>query len=445
MLITILKYGIFLMIPLLVLTPEIRLTSPAIRVDEIILLFLAGIYLLYKLKIKKFRVSVVDYLFGALFVSVIISIFIAVVREGSGLYVRDLFELVKIVKYYLIYRIIFNIVWTKDELKKVLALTVGSFIASVLFSFMQYFNIFDINNLLMPYFTKTTHIRAIMVAGRVVGTFKNANSWALILGLPLFFIYAILIKKLEYKNKKNIVILIFFLFLVLTSAIMTMGRTSTVANFMALFTISASLWFFPYKQIGRPHMAKEIFLVFSLFTIISGLSFMFITSVPNQKGKMNIVDRFNAGFQEMGIAEEDAEGDFQSWSSRENKWRDIASRSSKSPIFGFGPSKSSEYSSNIDYTVDNEYLLYLYRYGLLGLSLYVGMFGMFLFYAVINLKNTAKRIDHEFVINIITLGIAVSYPLYNILAGSFYDFQLFPIYMIFNSLNIYLLNKNEKK
>ena len=446
-LLLLLKWGIFVIIPLLILTPEIRIFSPAIRLDEVVLLFLVIIYGLYKLKVKKIRVSVVDYLFAALFSSVVVSIAFSYIREGGGFYFGDAFELAKIIKYYLLYRILFIINWKRGDLSRVIRVVVISFVLSVSFSFFQYFNIFDVNNNLMQYFTKPYHIRVILNAGRVVGTFKNANSWALVLGLPLFYIFATLISKLENKGNhiKEGMALLFFLFVVLTSGIMTMGRTATVANSISLFIISFALWFFPYKKIGKPRIAKEIFLVFSIFTIMSVMAFAFVTYIPNKKGTMTILDRFDAGFQEMGLVEEDVGASYQSWSSRVVKWGDVLRRSAESPIFGYGPSKSPESPDKLDYIVDNEYLLYFYRYGLLGLVLYLGLFGIFIYYGVINLKNTIINIDVEFMINIVALGLSISYPLFNILAGSFYDFQLFPLYIIFNALNIYILNKHEKK
>jgi hypothetical protein len=75
--------------------------------------------------------------------------------------------------------------------------------------------------------------------------------------------------------------------------------------------------------------------------------------------------------------------------------------------------------------------------------LYISFFGFWAVSAFKNIKKTAKKLDSVFVINVIALGLAVSYPLYNVLAGSFYDFQLFPIFMIFAALNFYFLTKNE--
>lgn len=432
------------MLSFVILTPELRLTKPAVRFDEILLLGLTIIFGIYLVRKKRFKLSVIDYIFGALFVSVLASIFISYIKQDF-FYFNDIFEVVKLVKYYLIYTIIFNLSWLKRDRDLVIRTAIISFTVAILFSFAQYFNLFSINNSIMPFFTRENHIRAIMVAGRVVGTFKNANSWALVLGIPIFFGFATLIKKFEFKSRAHLVPLVILLFGALTSMIMTMGRTSSVANFVALFVISAALLLFPYREIGRPKIAKNIFIAFSIFIIITALSLLFVNNVSNGKGTLNYVERFEAGIQEMGYIEEGTvEGEFQSWSSRKEKWTDVVSRVAENPVFGVGPSKSSKSSDHLPYIVDNEYLLYLYRYGLLGLCLYVGLFFTFFFYGILNLKNTSQKIDGEFIINIIALGVSVSYPLYNILAGSFYDFQLFPLFVFWGALNLNILERNER-
>lgn len=439
-----LRYGIILILPLIILTPEIRLTTPAIRLDEILLFVLAIIFAVYLLKTRRMKLSVIDYIFGALFVSVLISIFINSISQNY-FHLNDLFEMVKLVKYYLLYSIIFNLEWQKEEIKIIVKTAIISFAVALAFSFVQYFDLFGINSSIMPLLTKPVHVRAIVVAGRVIGTFKNANSWALVLGIPLFITFAALLKRAEFKKKTHIFPWLVFLFSIFTSIIMTMGRTSSAANFLALFGISSCLLLFPYEKVGRPRIAKDIFKVFAVFVITAGLAFYFVNNIPNKKGSLNFIERFEAGIQEMGYLEEGTvEGNFQSWSSRKEKWKDVVEKSLESPIFGFGPSKSTKSSSALPYVVDNEYLLYLYRYGLLGLSLYASLFFVFLFYGAMNLKNTLLKKDKGFVVNVVALGIAISYPLYNLLAGSFYDFQLFPLFIFWGALNLNILEKNER-
>ena len=167
-----LRIGLILMIPMLILAPEIRITSPAIRADEILLFILAIGCLYNNYKTKRYKTSVVDYIFGALFISTLVSILFSYTGIGYEFFYRDMFEFVKLVKYYLIYRVVYSLEWDSASLKDVVKVTVISFLVAMLFAFMQYFDVFSVNNYVMPTFTKTIHIRAIMVAGRVVGLNK---------------------------------------------------------------------------------------------------------------------------------------------------------------------------------------------------------------------------------------------------------------------------------
>ncbi|MDD3679127.1 MAG: O-antigen ligase family protein [Patescibacteria group bacterium] len=438
-----LKYGIILLIPFIILTPGLRITSPAIRVDEIILLFGLLVYCLLVIKRKKIKISVLDYIFGALFVSTAASILFSYLFIGYDFYFNDLFEFAKIIKYYLIYRIIYDLEWSRDDASDLLKAFLLSAIVAITIGVMQYFNSFGINSIMEAY-TRPIHIRAIKVAGRIIGTFGNANSWALFLGLPLFFIFGTLIRRLEQQVSKKSYFILILLFFVLVSMIVTLGRTSIVANFAGLLAISGGLLFFPYKS--RQRVVKEIFIVFLLFITFSGLAFYTIELIPNAKGKLNVAQRMGAGLQEMGLVSEGTiEGDFKSWGSRTKKWKNSLYLVSKNPVFGYGPSKSVEAKENVPYATDNEYVLYLYRYGLVGLVSYLSLFGFFFISALANLRKSTKKHSPVFTLNIIALGISVSYPLYNILAGSFYDFQLFPLFMIFGSLNYYFLKKHEKQ
>lgn len=437
-----LKLGTYLILPLLILTPEIRLTSPAIRLDEVLLLFMIFAYFALKLKRMTFKVSLIDYLFGALFISVIASILLGSLRD-QFFFFNDFFEIIKLAKYYLLYRIIYAIDWDEGELKRIVTIAVISFIIAVAFSIAQYFDLFSVNNKIMPYFSVKNHIRSILNAGRVVGTFRNANVWALALGMPLIIIFSNLLK--GFKNYRFIYkfAILFFLFWTITSVLMTMSRTSFVSNFIALSVISAVLVWHPFDKGMRVDFAKKVFKAFFIFIVISIISFTFITKIPNKKGTLNIAQRFEIGLNDIGFLETEVDGESESWSSRKEKWIDISKRATGSPIFGYGPSKSLRSSSNLPYTVDNEYLLYLYRYGLLGLLLYIGILFVFFLYSVLNVGHNIDLDDSRFVLNILALGVSVSYPLYNILAGSFYNFQLFPLFIIWGALNINILMKHE--
>lgn len=439
-----LKYGVILSIPFIILTPEIRLTSPAIRLDEILLALGTLFYLLLVLKRDKVKFSVVDYLFAALFISTTASIIFGYIGIGYDFYFNDFFEFAKLIKYYLIYRIVFDMSWDKDDMRHLVEVFVLSAALAILLGMMQYFNTFDINSL-MTFFTKPNHIRAINVAGRIVGTFKNANSWSLFLGGTLFIIAADLVRSLEHKVSRKHYFILVLLFFALTSMIMTLGRTSIVANFIGLVVIAFGLWLFPYRDKARLKISREILIIFTLFVVFSGLSFYSIELMPKNRTRLNLMQRIGAGFQEMGLVGQDTfEGDFNSWNSRSGKWKNSVILALESPIFGYGPSKSDEAKENIPYATDNEYILYFYRYGLLGLILYISFFGFWASTAFINIKNTIKRLDTVFLINVMALGFAVAFPLYNILAGTFYDFQLFPLFMIFQSLNLHFLYEHDK-
>lgn len=106
---------------------------------------------------------------------------------------------------------------------------------------------------------------------------------------------------------------------------------------------------------------------------------------------------------------------------------------SDSPFIGAGPRKDIELG-----TVDNEYLLFLDRYGIVGTVAY-----LLLFFAAFRVAWRAWRPDGSFIalLSLTVMVFTVALAAFNITAGSYYHFQIMAVYWLF----VGLLAANRKR
>jgi O-antigen ligase len=94
----------------------------------------------------------------------------------------------------------------------------------------------------------------------------------------------------------------------------------------------------------------------------------------------------------------------------------------QSPIIGVGPEKAVRGSA-----IDDEYLLYAARYGILGLALYAALY---LGTLVLCLKVSIRRHARSLALCLLAATTVVMFLVFNITAGSFYELQIMAIFWI---------------
>ena len=218
----------------------------------------------------------------------------------------------------------------------------------VLINFLHFFNLLHINFLLEHYYNGGIHLQffgldsiGAPAVKRLVGTMGNPNINGLLFGLFTIFYFPF-----KFKQKELIG---FFTALLMT--FLCQSRTSLVI-------IIAIILFTLVFHHSKFKLQQWLILLFGTCTIYL-LSWMLATSFFQYTSYNNSLLDGTALFS----------GSVRSrWESWELLWNMIVQH----PLFGYGPNKNFFYAHQI-YS-ENEYLLMTWRYGIIGLILYLSIF-----------------------------------------------------------------------
>jgi O-antigen ligase len=246
---------------------------------------------------------------------------------------RDWFEIFEVIKYVVLFLFVSQFAHLID-VRKVFK---GVFIALVIFNFFQYFDWFEFNNLVEIYYGSDIQVSTFGLNSlgqpdtkRLLGTLGNPNNNGI-----LFLFFSIFF----FPNRdEKLVDSVFFLAAV-ALLLMCQSRTTTVA-FTAIFFLGAYLKNLSFKQ-GLFYLMYFILIYLLLWT--GGNSYL--KTLSNNPMKESSVKGRMETFQILG------------------------KMIIKSPIIGYGPNK--EFFDKHGLNSDNEYILYTWRYGFLGLFLYL--------------------------------------------------------------------------
>lgn len=398
-----------------VLSPNIYMRGiPSIRMEHVVLFF-SLIYLLSKGILKK-RLDLNIFIFPILlFVFGFINILSIVNGDLNGYTVvlNDIFELYKIFVYILTFVVVINLITKDDEKIKVLRSLNIYIMISNLISFTQYFNFLNLNVKYIKYVAPGQQ-KALMPGytwPRVVGLTNNPNVYAyiVVIGLVLsmgLFLYT--------KNK-------FYMVSMVTnfiSLLMTRSRTGVIM-FVVSFAIIAIFYIIQEIIKGKISVKDKgkwmvgigaglvLFLMVFLFILPESLTW-------------RIKELFNLGSSN-------------SWQRRLENWDEYLQYFFKNPFIGTGPVKSIDYQNY----PDNEWLLLLKRYGVIG-SFYF-MF-MFLIPIALNWNRLKRSLTGKIFISI-TIGSFV----YMIPAIAYHSFQLMSVLMILAGLGLSNPRENEAR
>lgn len=403
------KKALYLIIFGLILTPSIRLSSsiPAIRFEEIILL-IVFLWLLGFLIRNKRILLVYDtrvQLFLVFFILIGISISIGAFL-GLQASIFDFNQFIRVIKYLVIYLITLSFLkLTKDpvnEKYRLMEYMNKLSIILIVIVFQQYFNLFNLNNFYVPYIARTQFetLTGDYATPRAVGMVGNPNELGFM--LALFCIISLYI--LFYKKFK-VTTLILFVFQFI-SVLFTLSRGALIALLSGIFLII--ILRLP-TIINRKNKVLSYLTTVAIFISILGMLYAFINqSVFFEE---NILWRFEK------IRDIDSDN---SWQTRLYHWQENIDLFKKDPLFGVGPLRRAE----MKFASDNEWLLLLRSYGIIGTGYYISML-------IVSLIGNYKNDFSKLLITILTMAFIFMIP-----AAVYHSLVLMPIMMILLAFNV---------
>jgi len=366
--------GIFLVSLLLV--PPIQILNFRFRfqlIDFFIPIFLWMI--IYNKWYKNWNLLYVKnilFLMGVIILSILIN------KQWSA--VNDWFEIYRVFKYFLVF-----ILFKELCPQKINTVFIDIiFVCLLIFNFLHYHNIFDFNQIIMPLYCVENSVQLTLfglnsvglpAAKRMIGTMGNPNDNAI---LFLVFMLFYLPRK-EWKVKDMC-----FFILCLIAFLACQSRTSLVAFFVIIlvnFLIIRIKW---QKVLAYSGMIMLVMTVFfynhKIIDFFHSKYIAYIETIPI------VVDTITAQLSETVImpVTKPVETNYSltlldgtaiksdSWTIRVNLWKNFLSQFLERQILGHAPQKNHFYEQKLYF--ENEYVLFLWRYGILGFIAFVGFY-----------------------------------------------------------------------
>lgn len=267
--------------------------------------------------------------------------------------ISDYFEIFKVIKFGL-FIIFFAFIIPKLNYKLLISYI---FFITILLNFLHYFNLFNFNKFIEPFYAEEIHLKFFGLNSlgfpdtkRMLGTMGNPNNNAI---LFLFFT----IFYLPIKNEK--LINYSFFFIAYIGLLLCQSRTGLIV-FTTIFIINCYIQKYNKKEL--------FFLIIGLILLFNISNLNYLLSLFNEQ-----VMRTSASTM----------GRLEIWA---KLWEMIKLK----PIFGYAPYKDYFYSNNL--FSENEYILMTWRYGFIGLLLYLAI--VILPIAIYFKKITLTNIDY---------------------------------------------------
>jgi O-antigen ligase len=386
-----------------ILSPYIRLPGdiPDVRPEFLIVLVASGLLFLgclakgTPIRLRHFPVYKWFGLFAFL---IFLTMAYAATFKAQPISGRDFWELVKVILYFLIFALVVNQKLTPTSLERYYKLVLLVFIISAFFGFLQYFDFANINELVSPYYAPTQ--MKSLLSGRITGTTGNPNEFGALMVLATSLALSGL---LFLKEKRKLRLLCLDSFPVFALAlVLTLSRSSLISLLIAVATI---LFLFLQQKGLRPRVKR--LLNFVLLSCIIGACILQI--LPEK------------AFYRYGQIATFTQAE--SWRGRVENWKTHFAIWLESPWFGWGPGKAT-----MGTIVDNEWLLLLRRYGIVGLVVFLCFFGSLFF----GLSRIRKAHSDPLVValTVALQGTFVGYAFYMFLAAVYHSMQLMSIFIL---------------
>lgn len=384
---------------------EISPSFPRIRIEEIIFYAFFPILIITRLSKSKLEkdglqfLKLYSFFLGLTIISTIYGKVFLQVPVGF----RDLVEIITLGKYLVAFIGIYLMNFSDSEIKKILWIVLIAVLISGVFGLLQFFGIFGIDSYTAPlYLLERVHI----VNQRLTGTYKNPNTYSVILVIAHLITTTLLFFEKEKLKKFTLVLSALFLLICL---LFTGSRTMIAAY--GLITIILLLILFSSKNLRFSSIMLIVF--FLSITFFIGFSIL----------SEDILTRLESGVDVLGD---------ESFGMRIIIWFLNLKLFLVSPVFGWGPAK--DFFTTV---VDNEFILILRRYGILGFLSYlmIYLFPLYKSFKSLNhKKEELKIISIIFFTSILTLLITclTNSILHNIQTM---DFWIIMLALFFTSLD----------
>lgn len=401
----------------LLLTPSFKLFPflPSFRLEEVTLLvvsFTIFVNLVNDNEIKLAWSLRQLLLLGFLFI-IALSIFIGAIL-GFDASMADFNQFIRIIKYFLIYSIgltFFKLSPNPNEEKHTF-LKYYLYLSTILFfvCLQQYFNLFSLNNIYIQYIAPSQYSTLIndYPFPRPVGLVGNPNELAMIFVFGSLIAVFLLVKKFQLS--------IFLIACIQVGGVfITLSRGALVAFGVGLIVLFIKILLDNINEINLLSIIRFITLLILSTGIL--IFVVYYTSFVN-----DIFWRF----ARLSNLSEDT-----SWQSRILNWKENFNLFKESPLLGVGPLRRAAFV----YAADNEWLLLLRSYGI------VGLFYLLVTFTIPHLLNRKN------VFNILSLVILISCSVYMIPAAIFHSLVLMPVVLILISVSeerVQLVNFRKK-
>lgn len=403
----VLRWGLLTLLAIAILFPYIRLPAgvPDVRPEFIIVLVAWGLLLLghlaarHPIRLRHFPTYKWFLLLG---VCILVSMAYAALAKGQPVIWRDFWDLFKPFLYLLTFALVANLRISAPSMKHYYKFSLIILLLSALFGFAQYIDLAGINTVISPYYAPT-QMEGLLAHGRITGTTPNPNEFGalMILAISLALSGGLFLreKKLQVLSWATLP----FFGLALT---LTLSRSSLISAVLAATVIIAMF----LKQRG---LKRKFRRVIGLVLFACVVSLVVLPIIPEK-----VFFRYSqlAHFTEAS-----------SWQERVELWRTNFPLWIESPLLGWGVGKAT-----MGTIVDNEWLLLLRRYGVVGVVVFLGLYGsLFLGLSCIRRFSSEPSVV---ALSAALQGTLVGYILYMLVAGVYHSMQLMSILLIFLGL-----------
>ena len=399
-----------------------------VRLEELIVLALLPVILT---RIRG-RLNRVDVCFGLVGISTMISM--AWGQWGKGIFLspRDFMELIKLVKFWLFFRLTLYR-WTEDDLRSITYWLLGSIGIAALVGLVQWKNWMGIGMLTkMLYGQGSVHVSKV----RVIGTVESPIYFSLLMVAGQSFI----VSALQWYKHKWVLVALWGLCLAIVT--FTSSRTGILAVGIVL-SVTVGLRIIWLRRISLRWWLISVAVALVVVLMIRFTAGTWLLNELESLEVMNAVEKFE--YSQQGpihyfVFRFDAleEGK----NARIAMWQDNLAIFQESPLIGWGPGKSVQGT-----ITDNGYVLYLRRYGVIGLAFY-----LLLYWQVLRFCWKLLRIypyqSVMWAMGLAILAITLAYLAANMFVEVIYELQLMSVFWLIVGIGysaLYFRTEEHKK
>jgi len=346
--------------------------------------------------------------FGIFGLAIICSMTYATLVKGYPFLLRDSFELVKLFEYFLIFSFVASLKIPYKDFRRYCTVALVIFLLSALFGFAQYMNLFNINASVSPYYAPT-QMDGLLAHGRITGTTGNPNQFGalMVFAATLALSLALFSERRKTRTFPGPPTKAFCL-----SVFLTLSRSSVIILVGAFSLVL--LMRYPVKI---KTFMKNSWKLLTVFLVLALTGIVLVSIAP---------DKFVARIDTLRSISSQA-----SWQIRLLMWSENLEIWKESMIFGWGSGKA-----GMPTIVDNEWVLLLRRYGIVGLTIFILWFAS-AYRHLGRIRRRFLRLRYNLTVVALTVALQsmfLAFAIFMIPAAVYHDLQTMPIVFLFLGL-----------